>query len=166
MPPTQKRPKKKQRIGAKSISLVRPRRSASPMAHSIVISPARPADHPQIQALAGPLFPNARPTFGPADHYIVARASSSLAGWAHLRLHERSVVLLGLAVDARHQRRGIGRALLLAALSWTSRARPGQPVALKVKASNAPALSLYLREGFVLAKDEGGVYLLRRAPPN
>jgi GNAT superfamily N-acetyltransferase len=133
---------------------------------ALSIQPARPADQPFIEMLADQLFPHTRPTFGVNDHYFVAHIKKNLAGWAHLRLSSRSVILQGLAVHPLHQRRGIGRALLLSALSWASKMHPSQPIELKVKSANAPALSLYLKEGFTLTQDAGGVYRLRRAPPN
>ncbi|MDE1798419.1 MAG: GNAT family N-acetyltransferase [Candidatus Micrarchaeota archaeon] len=147
----------------------RSRPSGAPAAHpssSLVIRPARPSDRPAIERLAGQLFPRSAPTFGDSDHYFVAHFGERLAGWVHLRERERSVVLQGLAVHPSLRRRGIGQALLRLALRAAQARRPARPVALKVQATNAPALSLYLQEGFSLRPGAGPAYLLRRLPPN
>ena len=54
---------------------------------------------------------------------------------------------LGMGVRASHRGRGIGRALLAAALSGATRAG-FRRVELEVFSSNAPAMSLYQRAGF------------------
>jgi ribosomal protein S18 acetylase RimI-like enzyme len=63
----------------------------------------------------------------------------------------RHVATLGLAVAAEHRGRGIGAALMAEALRWAERAGV-EKVELSVYPSNAPAIALYRRFGFV---DEG-----------
>lgn len=161
--------------------VLREGKSANP---PISIGPAQSTDQVGIEALAAQLFSRARLTFGPDDHYLAASAHfpsqplnaaqpnglqvsvKRLVGWAHLRVRRSTVLLQGLAVHPDWRRRGLGERLLSAALAQSAHLRPSWPIVLKVKAANEQALSLYRRAGFMVEKFEGGVYRLRRAPPN
>lgn len=55
----------------------------------------------------------------------------------------------GVVIDHRHQSRGLGRALMMALITWL-RERPGcDSVALSCEPSNERARALYLSMGFV-----------------
>ena len=85
--------------------------------------------------------------------WLVAVLGSVVIGEASLRRHQQErlshVAQLGMSVAESWQRRGIGTALLTAAISW-ARGRGGiRKVALSVLAENSPAISLYRKFGFV-----------------
>jgi ribosomal protein S18 acetylase RimI-like enzyme len=67
-----------------------------------------------------------------------------------------------LAVDPAQQRRGIGRALVLDALSWLAR-RGVEQVVVNTQPDNAPALALYAALGF--RTQPGGLDVLGRPLP-
>ena len=69
----------------------------------------------------------------------------------------RHVADLGLMVDARHRRLGIGRALLDEAVAWARRAAV-RKLELHVFPWNEPALALYESFGFVREGYRAGQY--------
>jgi RimJ/RimL family protein N-acetyltransferase len=79
-----------------------------------------------------------------ADGEIVARLS--LARDSHPASYH--VADLGLMVDARHRRQGIGRALLEQAIDW-ARESGVRKLELHVFPHNEPAIKLYETTGFV-----------------
>ena len=86
-------------------------------------------------------YPHAAVLVAEADGAVVARLSLARdphPGSAH-------VADLGLMVAASHRRRGIGRALLVAAVAW-ARGAGVRKLELHVFPHNEPALALY--EGF------------------
>jgi ribosomal-protein-alanine N-acetyltransferase len=81
---------------------------------------------------------------------LVALSDGYLSGFAvtsWLR-HETSAELEGLFVDRAYRRQGIGTALVGACMAWAANAG-ATTVRLEVRASNAAALALYQRRGFV-----------------
>jgi ribosomal-protein-alanine N-acetyltransferase len=84
----------------------------------------------------------------PSCRFLVAAlAGGPPLGYALLRLGPGEAELLSLAVAASERRRGLGRALLEAALE---RARAGRAEVchLEARVTNGPALALYRRLGF------------------
>jgi ribosomal protein S18 acetylase RimI-like enzyme len=79
---------------------------------------------------------------------IVAEAAGGPAGLVLARdLGERAGTIQSLLVSRRRRRRGVGRALLRAALAEMRR-RGRRRVSLGVETVNAPAVALYASEGF------------------
>jgi len=81
---------------------------------------------------------------------LVARPvqpASFIAGYICVWVVEDELHINNLAVHPRCRRRGIGEALLLAALE-VGRARGGRRALLEVRASNTGAQALYRRHGF------------------
>ncbi len=77
---------------------------------------------------------------------------------------QRIVNIVRLMVDAAHQGRGVGRAVLNETLSWISAFSP-RPDALRISTlpENEVALGLYLSSGFeIRGTEEGEVALYRR----
>jgi len=83
---------------------------------------------------------------------LVAIADSRVVGWCDIQPEGRPlyahVGVLGLGVRAEYRGQGMGRALIDAALA-AARARGFERVELQARASNARALHLYERFGFV-----------------
>ena len=73
--------------------------------------------------------------------------SDGMLGYAVLMLAVDEAELLDIAIAAKHQRKGLGRALLEELLTLVSRADMRRMV-LEVRASNAPAIALYRSAGF------------------
>jgi diamine N-acetyltransferase len=72
--------------------------------------------------------------------------------------------IIGFMVDARHQRRGIGRAALELLLARMAAVSDGASVALGVHPDNAVAIRLYAAFGFQdTGKRQGGEMIMRRA---
>jgi ribosomal protein S18 acetylase RimI-like enzyme len=124
-----------------------------------VIRPATPADEPALRALDrrvwswlhAPVEPRDRPF--DTEGVLVCVLDGELAGYVKLgRLwpdvsvaHVREIK--GLAVDTRFQRRGLGRALVAAAIE-RARAEGARKLTLRVLGHNAPARRLYAACGF------------------
>ncbi|MEX0989364.1 MAG: diaminopimelate decarboxylase [Actinomycetota bacterium] len=89
------------------------------------------------------------------EAWVVAVEGGRVVGNLHIQREEhpvtRHVATLGLAVDAAFRSRGIGAALLAEALRWAQRVGV-EKVELSVFPTNAAAIALYRRFGFV---DEG-----------
>ena len=86
---------------------------------------------------------------------LVAEADGLVVGYLHLsnptslKANRHVLEIRGLAVTPAHQRRGVGRALLDAAVD-EARRRGCRKLRLRVLATNAPARSLYEAAGFVI----------------
>lgn len=98
------------------------------------------------------------PFFGPGespDDVLVAIRQGDVEGWVKLlpptslasNAHVQQLQGLGVHPDVR--RKGVGRALLLAALDLAS-ARGGRKVCLRVLSTNRPAQELYRSVGFTV----------------
>jgi ribosomal protein S18 acetylase RimI-like enzyme len=89
---------------------------------------------------------------------LVARADDrSVLGFAATQLHGRRLAIIGLAVDAKARRRGIGRALL-ARVAEAAAGADLRDVVLHVAVDNEPAIALYENEGFHREKRLRGFY--------
>jgi [ribosomal protein S18]-alanine N-acetyltransferase len=86
--------------------------------------------------------------------------SGRLRGFVLSRLAADEAEILTIAVDAAHQGRGVGRALLSENLRQVANAG-AKALFLEVANDNAPALALYDRFGFVRVGERAGYY--RRA---
>ncbi len=84
---------------------------------------------------------------------LVARLSDVVVGWLAVsrgfRRRNRHVGRLEMMVDAPFRGRGVGDALLGAAVEWARREGLGK-LSLTVFAHNARAIALYERHGFVV----------------
>jgi len=101
------------------------------------------------------------------DHHLfVGRAGPAVVGYLYLQhdRHEGDAYVDFLAVDADARRRGVGRALLDAALHWAFVVRELPRVNLTVRSDRAPALALYHRAGFAEVAAGRHLSLERSAP--
>jgi [ribosomal protein S18]-alanine N-acetyltransferase len=83
--------------------------------------------------------------------------SGRLRGFVLSRLAADEAEILTIAVDAAHQGRGVGRALLSENLRQVANAG-AKAMFLEVAKDNAPALALYERFGFVKVGERPGYY--------
>jgi ribosomal protein S18 acetylase RimI-like enzyme len=136
---------------------------------------ATPADMAALQDLAAVAFVRSRfvvdPFFSPeanvllhrewvknlfgglAQAILVSEIDGRPAGFVSCSVGHGEARIPLIATGADHRRRGLGRALVAAALNWS--AAQGVPVAhVKTQAHNYPALALYHRAGYVVTKTE------------
>lgn len=86
-----------------------------------------------------------------------AFAGATLLGSLQVHDADEAEPELGMSVAASHRRRGIGRALLDAAIAW-GRARGTASLSLRVFTDNAAAIALYRAAGFVeVALERGAI---------
>jgi len=90
---------------------------------------------------------------------LVAADGANIVGWCRLFPTDEGALELGIGVVAPYRRRGLGRALLGAALEWAS-AR-GMPVVLETRTDNAPAIRLFTRSGFRVVGQQDGHWQMR-----
>ncbi|MFJ9738209.1 GNAT family N-acetyltransferase [Streptomyces sp. NPDC101166] len=161
-----------------------PRTPQRPHSDAPRIRPARPADDDALSLLDrltwSPLHavaPRPQPPYGPffderhlpEDHLVAELgpgARSRVVGYIRLGLptdlacnaHVRQIQGLAVADEARG--RGVGRALLRAAVE-EARRRGARRLTLRVLGHNAPARALYASEGFVVEGVLPQEFLLR-----
>jgi ribosomal protein S18 acetylase RimI-like enzyme len=111
-------------------------------------SPSAPPENPDEYRF----FDGERST---PDHVLVAVREGRIAGWVKLTqatplVSSQHVKMInGLAVDPEHQRAGVGRALIEAAVE-RARQQGARKVGLRVLGDNHTARRLYERCGFVV----------------
>ena len=94
----------------------------------------------------------------PRHRARLARADDAhLAAYAITGRDADQGFLQRLAVDPAHQRRGLGRSLVLDSLKWLGRWRVGR-VLVNTPTDNEAALSLYEQVGFHRLPERLGVY--------
>jgi ribosomal protein S18 acetylase RimI-like enzyme len=138
-----------------------------------VIRPATAADEPALRALDRASWSTvSTPTPPlPPDHefeidgVLVAELADGIAGYVKLGLYlplesARHVLeVKGLAVSPAHRRRGVGRALMEAAIRQ-ARLAGARKLTLRVLSHNADARALYARSGFEVEGVLRGLFLL------
>ena len=133
----------------------------------VAIRPLAPADVPEARRVEAAAYGAASPRTpfgrelgnGLADYLVAvpADADGPILGFAGVWYTRGQLHLVTLAVDPPRQGRGIGRALLRAALGLAAAAELDS-VALEVRATNRRALRLYERFGFRRAGRLRGFY--------
>lgn len=84
--------------------------------------------------------------------WVARSAAGRIVGHIDLRAHPEAFTahrcLLGMGVDRRHRRAGLGAALIAHARQWAAQAAQLEWVDLQVMSQNHAALALYRRAGF------------------
>jgi RimJ/RimL family protein N-acetyltransferase len=83
-----------------------------------------------------------------AAESVVAVASGQIIGMLHVEVSRHGFGELGMLVDGGWRRRGVGSALVQAAIDW-ARAQGLHKLCLEVFAHNTAAIALYRKSGFV-----------------
>jgi ribosomal protein S18 acetylase RimI-like enzyme len=138
-----------------------------------MIRPAGPADEPALRALdlatwtslssPAPRPPRDRPF--ELDGVLLAELADGIAGYVKLgpvlplESARHVLEIKGLAVSPAHRRRGIGRALVQAAIR-EARAADASRLNLRVLAHNTDARAVYARCGFEVEGVLHGLFLL------
>ncbi|MEO6881131.1 MAG: ribosomal protein S18-alanine N-acetyltransferase [Mycobacteriaceae bacterium] len=128
-----------------------------------------PADTVRCAALEQVLFPGDDPWTAEMftaeiaaahNHYVVARADSTVVGYAGIALlgrrSQRESEIHTIGVNPAHQGSGTGRALLAELLTVAD--AHGGPVFLEVRTDNDRALDLYAHHGFSVVATRRGYY--------
>jgi RimJ/RimL family protein N-acetyltransferase len=102
----------------------------------------------------------ARQFAGTTDASVVADSGGQIVGMLHVEVGRFGFGDLGMLVDAAWRGRGIGSALLQAAIDW-ARGQGVHKLCLEVFPTNAAAIALYRKFGFVEEGRRTGQY--RRA---
>jgi ribosomal-protein-alanine N-acetyltransferase len=129
---------------------------------SVLIQPMEATDAVRCGELERVLFDGDDPwnpeafleALAAGHHYLCAREDDALIGYVGLARAGREAEVHTLAVDPAHQRRGIGRTLLRAALNHAV----GATVFLEVRTDNESAIRLYRSEGFIVIGIRRGYY--------
>jgi len=108
------------------------------------------------------IFPNAKLKISKNDLVLVAERDGIFIGFIHFITRKGKLILQGIGVKEEFRGEGIGKNLISAALDLLPK---DQPVYLKVKASNDPAIALYFKSGFV-QKKYGDILVMAREPEN
>jgi len=84
--------------------------------------------------------------------WAARNSSGQIVGHVDLRSHVERFAehrcLLGMGVDRRHRKTGLGRRLIEHALEWAQATEPLEWIDLQVLSSNREAIRLYERSGF------------------
>ncbi|MEW6328513.1 MAG: GNAT family N-acetyltransferase [Candidatus Micrarchaeota archaeon] len=120
-------------------------------------------DYESVVALTNTFFPYTEMNLAKVQEriargarYFVAEINERVVGFVDLKISGARAVIYGIAVDGRHEGKGIGSALLNRALSFARR-NGARKIWIKVKSSNLPAINLYRNFGFALKKITPGV---------
>ncbi|HEY4743531.1 MAG TPA: ribosomal protein S18-alanine N-acetyltransferase [Desulfuromonadaceae bacterium] len=131
---------------------------------AIIIRPMTESDLDAVQAIEQASFPVPwqRAHFlhelnAPHSFPFVAATVGTVVGYVCLQSLFEEAQILDIAVDPRQRGKGIAR-LLMAHACAAARDQGAEFMALEVRASNTPAITLYERLGFVCTGVRQGYY--------
>jgi len=130
---------------------------------SCLIQEVDPENVDMVLPLIKKIFPNADIEVDEDDLFYVAINKSKIVGFLHLTEREKYIILRGIGVDEGHRNIGNGTSLM-AKVDELSKITE-KNIVLKVKCLN-PAISLYERFGFTMARPFGPVYTLIKKVSN
>jgi ribosomal-protein-alanine N-acetyltransferase len=88
---------------------------------------------------------------------LVAETESQICGFLVAQIVGDEAEILNMAVESAHRRKGVGGALLSAAIC-AAHGRNVRNIYLEVRESNSPAVSLYAQHGFEKTAQRRGYY--------
>src|SRR5262249_25682808 len=123
--------------------------------HSTFCGPRAIAGTLQIPYASVEMWRKRLSDFPPEDHLLVATIAGEVVGnlglhTAHKTPRRRHVGSIGMAVRDDRQRRGVGSALMTAAIDLADRWLNLQRLELSVYTDNLAALALYRKFGFTI----------------
>ncbi|MBI2079442.1 GNAT family N-acetyltransferase [Candidatus Micrarchaeota archaeon] len=107
-------------------------------------------DIPGLLNVLHEIFPRANVQIKNDDLIWICTYGEKIIGFAHFSRTQKGFLLQGIGVVVQYRGKGIGTRILEFALDELSKS--DLPIYLKVKSTNEPALSLYLKEGFFQKK--------------
>ncbi len=114
-----------------------------------------------IKTVIAKIFPNAEFSIKNSDKIFVCERNSAIIGFAHLRYYPRGIVMLGFGVLENFRSQGIGKQILSFVVKLAEKSH--EPIYLKVKKNNRPAVSLYKSFGFKIIKSKEDRFVMKRA---
>ena len=116
---------------------------------SVSIRQLKDVEYSEMLKLMYRVFPRADIRIQNQDRILVANAQGALVGFVHYSFLGDKAIVKGFGVEGNTRGVGIGSMLIERVLKIFESV--GVPVYLKVKSFN-PAISLYLKMGFFIAK--------------
>ncbi|NYZ78519.1 GNAT family N-acetyltransferase [Candidatus Micrarchaeota archaeon] len=129
-------------------------------------------DFKRVAELINKNFPHMRMTpsklawrLSPNYSYFVAVVNGEVAGFADIKLREKTAKLMGMAVEEKFRGRGVGSSLIRKAIEFSTE-KGKRMVYLNVRRGNLAAIHFYQKNGFILKKevenDDDSFYILYR----
>ncbi len=137
------------------------RPNVSPISNAYSITQMKPAQQEEFLLFAHALFPRSRIQIRESDEVHLAYGKAGLAGFVHLRPMQNDLYLQAIGVLPSMRRRGLGRALMELAMRRSILLGFPGGLTLKVRTSNAEALSFYRARGFLLERQNLSTTRLR-----
>ena len=126
---------------------------------NVGISIFRSKDRNRLFRIIRTIFPKANPSFSENNIYFLAVKKREDAGFLHLVLDEKGILLQGIGVKKAWREQGIGTKLIETAVEYAE--AQGKEMLLKVNPENAAALNLYAKKAFTIKKLRD-CYILQR----
>jgi ribosomal protein S18 acetylase RimI-like enzyme len=130
---------------------------------NVKVRKARNDEIPEVCKLISAIFPRSGGTIKAEDVIFVAEQGGQLVGFVRYTPKTDKITLNGLGILSEYRGGGIGKLLLEESLDEMKKS--GKPIYLKVKATNDPALNLYLKQGF-FQRRYGDVLVMVKQPDN
>jgi len=119
-------------------------------------------EHAELKKLVSIIFPKSNVHFSKEDLVLVAVLNEEFIGFIHFTEKKNKILFNGIGIKKEFRGKGFGSQLIESAIPLLPQ---GIPVYLKVKASNDPAIALYVKNGF-FQKKYGDVYVMVKPPQN
>jgi ribosomal-protein-alanine N-acetyltransferase len=129
-------------------------------------------DFKRVAELTNKNFPHMRMTLSKLAwrlslgySYFVAIVNGEVAGFADIKLREKTAKLMGMAVDEKFRGCGVGSSLIKKTIEF-SMEKGKRLVYLNVRRDNIAAINFYKKNGFILKKEveknDDSFYILYR----
>jgi ribosomal protein S18 acetylase RimI-like enzyme len=116
-------------------------------------------DFERVAELTNKNFPHMRMTpsklawrLSLGSSYFVAVVNGEVAGFADIRLREKTAKLMGMAVEEKFRGRGVGSSLIRKTTEF-SMEKGKRLVYLNVRRDNLAAINFYKKNGFIIKKE-------------